>query len=301
MGSAMSALTSIRHSVLAAALGVSLVATTGCDTLTDMVISNQQEVELGASVDQQIIEEYKILKDTDPVAVWANDLVQYMVPQSAEFRKPSEIGGYKVKVIYDNDLVNAFAAPGGFVYIVSGLILESANCAEVAGVVGHELAHVTQRHSVKKIAKSSAALGLSDIILNEGLTKDVAEGVYAFLMNTTFSRKDESESDKVGTQIMYNTGYNPYALAHMFENLAELSKGKEPPRFLSSHPLSGDRAVAIRNQIEKSWPGQVDENDNQILNYDCLGTTTGFEDIKQRLRAGTVDVRPDSGLKPPAQ
>lgn len=295
----------LRQTAAAALFALSVTTvTTGCDTLTNLVISNEQEVAIGEEVDKQIRAEFTLLADTDPASIWANDLVQQMVPASAQFRKPSDIGEYKVKVIYDNSLVNAFAAPGGYIYIVSGLVLTAGNCAEVAGVVGHELAHVTQRHSVKKIAQSSAALGLSDIVLNEGITQSVAEGIYGFLLNTTFSRKDEKESDKVGTQIIYETGYNPYALAHMFQNLADLSAGNEPPRFLSSHPLSKDRVAAIENQIESSWPGQVQEYDDPALTYDCLlpagSTSASFEAVKTHLRTGTVTFDLNSNQNPTA-
>lgn len=289
----------IRAFLLSSAILMSGVAMTGCDTITNLFISNGEEVEIGAQVADQIYDEYKLLDPTDPVAQWADSLVQEMVEASTDFRDPEVIGGYKVHVIYDNDLVNAFAAPGGFVYIASGLVLQTKTCGEVAGVVGHELAHVTERHSVKAMTQAAVTLGLTNAALKEGLTKEVANGVYGFLMNTTFSRKDESEADDVGTKIMHGTGYNPYALAHMFEKLAELNEGREPPEFLSSHPASAKRATAIREEIEENWPGEIQETGDPVYTYDCI--TQGvidYSEVQSRLQAGSVKVLAGSGMNP---
>lgn len=275
----------------------------GCNALTNLVVSNKQEVEIGAEVAHEIRDEFKLLKEDDPVTQWAQAMVDSMGDASDDFRDREKFGGYKVHVIYDNDLVNAFAAPGGFVYIVSGLIIAADNCAEVAGVVGHEMAHVTQRHSAKSLAKNAGILGITDILLNDGTFKDVAATLYVFMQNTHFSRKDESEADEVGATIMYNSGYHPQGLADMFRTLGNIKKGEPPGKpnrfleFFSSHPDSARRVAAIEKQIEKSWP-DVDQ-DNQHI-FDCQGTsgTLSFQQVQQRLESGTVQVDPGSGLRP---
>lgn len=268
--------------------------------ISQLLISDQQEQEIGAGVHDQLAAEYKLANDNDPVTLWANQLVQYMVPHSEQFRPSSNIGGYKVAVINDPTLVNAFAAPGGYVYIATGLVVNATSCAEVAGVVGHELAHVTQRHSVKAMTKGAAVGGIADLILGEGISANVINLAWSFLQNTTFSQKAEAESDKIGTTIMHDSGYNPYALAHMFETLADLSAGKEPPKFLSSHPASKDRAASIRRQIEKSWGDTVTEDANPDFEYGCLGTTLTFDDVIARINAGQVTTKPGTGTKPPS-
>lgn len=292
----------LRHAAVLTTLAAATFATTGCKDgggLSGLLISNEQEVEIGSGVDVEIEKEYKILVDTDPVAVWARQLVEQMVPASNDYRKSSEFGGYKVEVLYDNSLVNAFAAPGGYVYLASGLILSAGSCAEVAGVVGHELAHVTQRHSVKKLTKSSIFSSLAGIILDEGITQTVVNAAYSVLLNTSFSRRDESESDKVGSDIMYQSGYNPYALADMFETLKEQSGGGggKLMAFLSSHPDPGNRATTIRTRVGKDWP-QVVEGDGSEYLYDCVGTTLTLSEVRSRLNAGTVTVRTGTGTAP---
>lgn len=271
----------------------------GGDGLSKLLISNQQERELGAGVADQIALEYKLAAVEDPVHIWANELVQNMVPASESFRRSSDIGGYKVRVINDPRLVNAFAAPGGYVYIATGLVINAESCAAVAGVVGHELAHVTQRHSVNALIKSGAVSGLADLILGDGIPTAIIDSTWSFLRSTTFSRKDESESDKVGTVIMHDSGYNPYALAHMFETLADLTAGNEPPKFLSSHPASKDRAASIRTQIEKTWKGAVIEEASPTLTYGCVGTSVPFETVLRRIEDGLVVSQPGTGTGAP--
>lgn len=255
---------------------------TGCDGLTSFFVSNEQEVQLGFEVSKEIDQDYTLFAEDDPVTQWATQLVDGMTPAADAFRESEKFDGYKVHVIDDNSLVNAFAAPGGFVYIASGLVLASDTCAEVAGVVGHEMAHVTERHSAKSLAKNAATLGLSDFLLNDGITKDIAEGVYVFAMQTHFSRKDESAADRVGAEIMYETGYNPYALADMFRFLGD--QGTSPNKltqFFSSHPESTERANTIEKQIEDSWD-DVQKTGGQYT-YGCLGTTLDFQEVKTRL------------------
>jgi len=276
-----------------------------CNTLTSLVINNEQEVEIGEQVADEIYDEFALLKDDDPVTQWATALVDSMVDASDDYRDHTKFGGYEVHVIYDNELVNAFAAPGGFVYIVSGLIMKANNCAEVAGVVGHELAHVTQRHSAKSIAKNAGLLGLTEIVLKEGITKDIAQGLYVFLQNTHFSRKDETEADKIGAEIMYKSGYHPQALANMFRILAQIPPGEKPGEpnrfneFFSSHPDSNRRIAAIEAQIEKSWP-TVHEDGQHV--FDCVGTDgeLTFAQVKERLASHDLPTQPGSGQKPHA-
>lgn len=224
------------------------VLSTGCG---GALISNQQEKQIGAGVDEQIEKEYRILTADDPVAKWAVEFVKPFSDASKTFRNPADFGGYKIEVIADDDLVNAFAAPGGYVYISTGLIKASDDCAEIAGVMGHELAHVTQRHSARQIEKAYAAQIVSDFFLEEGLTKAAAETLFGFLQATKFSRDHEREADDVGLQISKRAGYDPDGLARFFQKL--LAQGSSPPEFLSSHPATDGRIRDVRAAIEKRY------------------------------------------------
>ncbi|MFN3198857.1 MAG: M48 family metalloprotease [Bradymonadia bacterium] len=262
-------------------------ALTGCGGL----ITNQQEVEIGQGVDQALEEQYKLLEDSDPVALWARQLVKGLVPSSKPFRNPDDIGGYKVEVIADNELVNAFAAPGGFTYLSTGFILQAGSCAEVAGVMGHELGHVTQKHGVKSIEAAYTVDMIAGFFLEDGLTKDAANGIFGLLQGTKFSREDEAESDSVGLQIAFESGYNPYGLVDFFERLA--GQGGGMPEFLSSHPSSDRRMKDIGNEIKSRYGDKVVRNSKP--DYKCRGTKLTFEQVKARIKKGQLKVRAGTG------
>lgn len=225
-----------------------LALTTGCGAL----ISPQQEIKIGSGVHEELKTQYTLVAPNDPLALWAKEFVQPMEAASREFRDPAEIGGYKVAVIADDNLVNAFAAPGGYTYIATGLILQAQSCAEIAGVMGHELAHVTQKHGVKSLETAMAAQTLSEMLLGEGsISSQAAQAVISVLQSTKFSRDDESESDEVGLQISAKSGYNPYGLAEFFRKL--LGSGGGMPQFLSSHPATDERIASVKAQIKKRY------------------------------------------------
>lgn len=248
------------------------------------LISNQQELQIGAGVDEQIETEYRIVSASDPVAQWARDFVAPFATASKKFRNPSEFDGYKVEVIADDDLVNAFAAPGGYVYISTGLIKQARTCAEIAGVMGHELAHVTERHSARQLEKAFAAQLASDFFLDDGLTKTAAETIFGFLQATKFSRDHEREADQVGLQISRDAGYDPDGLARFFEKLLALQKGAQPPEFLSSHPATDERIRDVRAAIQKRYgknPGGASE---------CK-TSMKLAALQQRINGGQIQVQ----------
>jgi len=268
------------------------------------LITPEDEVQLGQGVDQQIEQEYIIVADSDPVAQWARELTQGLVAGSVEFRDPETFGGYKVEVLWKDDLVNAFAAPGGFTYLSTGLILESDTCAEVAGVMGHELAHVTQRHGVKAL---EAALGISllaDIVFGEGsIASTAAQTVWAAVQNTQFSQDDESEADEVGLQIAHAADYNPYALAVFFQKLLALEEAaggtSEVAQFFSSHPPSEERSANIVASITEKYPGVWTEAGPE--GYACQNTTLTFEQVKAAITAGSLTKKPGTGEGPPPE
>jgi predicted Zn-dependent protease len=282
---------------IAPAIAAPLLVSASCgDGLGGFLISNTEEVELGAGVDAQLRQEYVIAAPDDATTVWLQQFVTPLVEASRPFRAPEEFGGYKVAVIVDDGLINAFAAPGGFTYISTGLILQSTTCAEIAGVMGHELGHVTERHAVKKIEDTYAVSAITDWFLGDGIGAEIASGVYAFLTNTQFSQEHELESDVVGVQVSHDAGYNPFGLADFFEKLIELSGGQSIPTFLSSHPANDDRIAAVGAEIEKRYGASVVEGETQ--SYACLGTTLQLDALKAHIQSGRIEVTPGTGPQP---
>jgi predicted Zn-dependent protease len=157
---------------------------------------------------------------------------------------------FTIKVI-DSDEVNAFALPGGFFYVNKGLMLAADNEAELAGVMAHEIAHVAARHAVennKKAELAQYAVLIPSVILGGGLGQLIYQGggFASMLGFMKFTRGAEEEADKLGVQYMYAAGYDPTAMATMFEKLE--SKNKKKPGFISklfaTHPAPPERRAA---------------------------------------------------------
>jgi len=153
--------------------------------------------------------------------------------------------------------INAFALPGGFVFINRGAIEAADNEAQLAAVMGHELSHVALRHGTAQASKAQLAQGAAGIFggLFGGssggalLTQGVALGAGSVLLH--YSRTDETQADVMGTQVIYDAGYEPRAMAQFFEKLQEETKGKNPPQFLSDHPNPDHRIERVDDEIDK--------------------------------------------------
>ena len=244
--------------LLAVLLGGTLFLSAGCSrqaragaetTVAKALISPQEEDQLGLQVRQEL-QKQGVKYITDPEVVKYVDGVTQRVLAYAKKARPEV--KWQVSVIDDPKTVNAFATPGGYMYVFSGLLLAVNNEAELAGVIGHESGHVALRHSARQIVDAyglEAALGLA-------LGKDpnkVAEIAGALVGKGTmlkFSRDDETEADEFGVSAMAATGYDPQQLVNFFKTLEKLS-GKEPAiaKWISDHPLTRDRITHLEQYI----------------------------------------------------
>jgi Zn-dependent protease with chaperone function len=153
--------------------------------------------------------------------------------------------------------INAFALPGGYVFINRGAIEAADNESQLAAVMGHELSHVALRHGTAQASKAQLAQGAAGIFggLFGGstggalLTEGVALGAGGLLLR--YSRGDETQADVMGTQVLYDTGYDPRAMAQFFEKLQAETAGKNPPQFLSDHPNPDHRVERVDEEIDK--------------------------------------------------
>ena len=153
--------------------------------------------------------------------------------------------------------INAFALPGGYVFVNRGAIEVADNEAQLAAVMGHELSHVALRHGTAQVSKAQLMQGAAQIFggIFGGstggalLTQGVALGAGSLLLR--YSRSDETQADVLGTQALYDNGYDPRAMAQFFEKLEAETKGKNPPQFLSDHPNPGNRVARVDEEIDK--------------------------------------------------
>jgi beta-barrel assembly-enhancing protease len=153
--------------------------------------------------------------------------------------------------------INAFALPGGFVFVNRGAIEVSDTEAQLAAVMAHELSHVALRHGTVQALKAQLAQGAAGIFgglfggstTGDLLTEGVALGAGGLLLR--YSRGYETEADVMGTQVLYDAGYDPRAMAQFFEKLQAETKGKNPPQFLSDHPNPDHRVERVDEEIDK--------------------------------------------------
>jgi predicted Zn-dependent protease len=216
------------------------------------LIGEQQEIEMGREADAQIVATLGVYDDPE--------LTQYVQSLGARIAAASERPGlpWTFRVV-DDATVNAFALPGGFVYVTRGILTHLRSEAELIGVLGHEVGHVTARHSVSQLSRAQLAqlgLGLGMIFVPELRPFGDVAGVGMQLLFLKYGRDDESEADMLGVRYMDRLRYDPRELSsvmRMLERSSEISGGSgRVPEWLSSHPDPGNRAERIGQLVQES-------------------------------------------------
>ena len=236
--------------------------------------SLEREIGLGKGLAQEVERSSKLIDD--PVVVeYVNRVGQNLV-RNSDARVP-----FTIKVI-DSDEVNAFALPGGFFYVNSGLILRAQEESELAGVMAHEISHVTARHGTKQATKGEMMQLATIPLMLLGPGGWAGYGIYQALnlaiplSYLKFSRDDEREADFLGLQYMYKAGYDPNAYVTFFERIQADEKRRPGtiPKFFSTHPPTPERIADAQKEIARILP----ERDEYIV------TTSEFDSVKGRLR-----------------
>lgn len=213
----------------------------------DLNITEQEERQLGDQVSANLIAKYGVYQDRS-VAKYVNLLGGVLAQQSS---RPDVNWTF---IVLDTDGVNAFAAPGGVIHVTRGLLGLVKNEAELAGVLGHEIAHVTAKHTVRSIQKSKGISIGSDQAgggsLKNAIVAKMAEKAYHLILDGEFSREDENESDRIGVQLTSKIGYAPAGLADVLKKLDARNSGRDDRNGLfASHPAIKDRISKIEQQI----------------------------------------------------
>ncbi|MGH9737313.1 MAG: M48 family metallopeptidase [Candidatus Acidiferrales bacterium] len=235
--------------------------------------SLKTQVAMGRKITQQVLASARLVKD--PIITAYVSKVGQNIVRNSDARVP-----YHFYVV-DSSAVNSFALPGGSVFIYSGLILHASNEAELAGVMGHETAHIAACHGAKQQTKADLAqiamIPLSVLIPYSWAGIGIYEGVnaavpVAFLK---FSREDEAQADYLGAEYMYKAGYDPNALISFFEiaEAQELRQPSSPSTLFSDHPGTVSRIAALQKEIQFILPPRSE----YVLD------TSEFERVKRRL------------------
>jgi predicted Zn-dependent protease len=233
--------------------------------------SVEGEIRMGKQYAQQVEASSKMIADP-VIAEYVNRVGQNLV-RNSDSQVP-----FTIKVI-DSDEINAFALPGGFFYVNSGLILAADDEAELAGVMAHEIAHVAARHTTRQMTRSQwANIGTIPLIfMGGGLGYAIrgAAGIGLPMTFLTFQRGFEAEADYLGLQYMYKTGYDPQAFISFFEKVQAQEKKKPGTlaKAFSTHPQTPDRITKSQEEIQKILPARAQ----------YLVTSSEFDEVKARL------------------
>jgi predicted Zn-dependent protease len=261
-----------------------------------MLMSEAQEIELGASYDPQVIATFGLYDN--------QNLQNFVQAKGTEIGKISHRPNleYHVRVV-DSPVVNAFAVPGGYVYLTRGIIAQLNNEAELAGVMGHEIGHVAARHTVSQQSKQQLAqlLLIGGMIASEKFAQYAEYALQGIqLLFLKFSRDDEREADRLGVEYSSKIGYDAHKMADFFKVLQKMALAESQggiPTFLSTHPDPGDRYNAV-NQLATEWQTNL-KNPTWKVNQDpYLQLINGIvygEDPRQGYVEGNVFFHP--GLK----
>ncbi len=236
--------------------------------------SLEKEMALGKQLAEEVQRQAKVLDDP-LITEYVNRVGQNLV-RNSDAKVP-----FKFQVI-DGPEVNAFALPGGYVFVYTGLIKMADEEDEFAGALAHEIAHVAARHMTRNATKGQLAqigtIPLS-ILLGGwgGFAARQASGVAIPMTLLSFGRKDESEADYLGVQYMYSAGYDPNGAISIFEKLEALER-KQPgaiSRMFATHPMDADRIAKTQSEIEKILPSRPD----------YVVTTSEYTQIRERVMA----------------
>jgi hypothetical protein len=221
------------------------------------IFSQDEEIQLGKQSAAEVMKQMPMLPDSDPVVQYVQRLGGKLTERAPGYKWPYNFHVVNVKEI------NAFALPGGSIFVNLGTVQAADNEAQLAGVMAHEISHVVQRHGTRAASKQMAAqlplAILGGIMGNSTLAKAAELGI-SFGVGSYFlknSRQSESEADLLGTDIMYDSGYQPQQMAVFFEKLEkQMGAGANSliNQFLSDHPNPGNRAEAVTREVKTLPP-----------------------------------------------
>ena len=221
-----------------------------------VALTPQQEIALGLQSAPQMAAQFGgLAKDADALAL-VKETGRRLVAQSVAAKSPYR---YDFHLLADGRTINAFALPGGQIFITTGLMRLLRTPGELGAVLGHEVGHVIARHSAEHLAKQQLTQGLVGAVAvgsGDMTAAQVAQQVGA-LINIKYGRDDELEADKLGIRLMAEAGYDPRAMISVMEALAKASGPNRQPEMLSTHPNPENRAARIKAEIAAQFPDGI--------------------------------------------
>ncbi|MCP4522472.1 MAG: M48 family metalloprotease [Cytophagales bacterium] len=256
------------------------LTTCGDKSAIDLLYPVSKDKELGMQLRDEIAKnpsEYPVVpRSQAPEAYKYLELMRDKILASDDVRYKDEFA-WEIYII-DQDVLNAFAAPGGYIYVYTGLIDYLDNESDLAGVLGHEIAHADQRHSINQMVKQYGVQLLLDIALGKDQSK--IKEVTGGLVGLKFSRSDESEADEFSVNYLCPTDYKGNGAAEFFRKLEEEGQSSGVPEFLSTHPSPENRVENIDNlSKELSCEGTCCTNKATLLDESGIISYQELQDM----------------------
>jgi predicted Zn-dependent protease len=257
-----------------------------------MLLSESEEIQLGKQTDVQVRRQYGVYED-QKLNAYLNDMCQRLAKVSHRPSLP-----YKFETV-DASVVNAFAVPGGYVYFTRGILANLNSEAELAGVMGHELGHITARHSAQQYSRAQLAqfgLVVGGLFLGDAVSGLAQLGVGMLFLS--FSRENERQADALGVEYASRAGYDGKQLAAFFETLERMNPGSDRsglPGWFSTHPSPEDRVVAVRREAGE-WQQKLGLRDPKVNRDVYLRHIDGLvygDDPRQGYVDGGIFYHPD--------
>jgi beta-barrel assembly-enhancing protease len=225
-------------------------------------ITPEQEVALGLQAAPEMAQQFGGL-DPDAGAQQRIDAIgERLVSRSVASRSPYQ---FEFHVLDDPETINAFALPGGQIFITEGLLRQLETVGQVAGVLGHEIGHVVARHGAEHIAKQQLTEGLTGAAVlatydpsdPSSRSSAAVAAMIGQLVNMRFGRQDELESDRLGVRLTSEAGYDPRSMIALMKILEGSSQGNRPPEFFSTHPNPENRIQRIQEAVKEQFPNGI--------------------------------------------
>jgi predicted Zn-dependent protease len=251
-------------------LKVTEILTKGVKSFGD--VPEDKEIQIGKDVSAGLLGTTPLVDDP-AVQSYVNQIGRWLALQTERPDLPWTFA------VIDTDTINAFAAPGGYVFVTRGLFLMLRNEAELAGVIGHEISHVVRRHhlvAIEKKLRASLATDVAGMLVEyDSEMVDALVGAGMEIYGKGLDREDEFEADRMGVVVAARSGYDPYGLPAMLMTLYSRSENDQNLTFLfSTHPPTADRL----GHLDREMAGRMDQYSG------AAGQTKRFQDMQQRLR-----------------
>ncbi len=227
-------------------------------------ISPRQEVQLGLQSRDQLAQQHGGLYPDNTLQNYVDNVGKRLLQQSVARKSDYP---FEFHLLRDPRTINAFALPGGQVFITAALLSRLNSEAQLAGVLGHEIAHVIARHGAEHLAKQQLGAALVNAVgvaasdgSDGGRQAAIIAQAVNQMVNLKYGREDELESDRLGFLFMTEAGYNPQGLVELMGILAAANRGNQPPEFFSSHPNPANRVEELQGLIAQAYGNSIPAN-----------------------------------------